>query len=171
MNQDLVTYIDNSSGPFPFLVDDPSWAIDFAPNGTRVKLGDTVYRKRYADTLEAISQRGADAFYSGAIANATIQALKKAGGIMTLQDLAAYKVAHREPVGLDYKGFKLTSCSAPSGGTVVASALNAFSGYEADFASGVDLTTHRLIESIKFAYGQVSLGYLLWLLIPFTGFV
>lgn len=149
--------MDASSGPFPFLVNDPSWAIDFAPNGTRVKLGDTMYRKRYADTLEIIAQKGANAFYSGAIANATVQALKETGGIMTLADLAAYKAVHRPPISINYKGYKLTSCSAPSGGTVVASVLNAFSGYKADFGSGVDLTTHRLIESMKFAYGQVDL--------------
>jgi gamma-glutamyltranspeptidase len=34
----------------------------------RLGLGDTITRRRLADTLEAIAQRGADAFYSGPIA-------------------------------------------------------------------------------------------------------
>jgi gamma-glutamyltranspeptidase/glutathione hydrolase len=31
-----------------FLVEDPQWAMDFAPNGTLVGVGDMMTRKRYA---------------------------------------------------------------------------------------------------------------------------
>ena len=52
VTQDTVNYLKSSIAGFPnFLVEDPNWAIDFAPNGTLVKLGDTLTRKRYADTL------------------------------------------------------------------------------------------------------------------------
>lgn len=70
-----------------FLVEDPTWALDFAPNGTRLGLGDIMTRKRYANTLEEIASQGADAFYEGAIAQTTIAALQKANGTMTLDDL------------------------------------------------------------------------------------
>lgn len=154
VSQDLIAYMGNSA--YPFLATDPAWALDFAPNGTLVRLGDTMYRRRYADTLEAIAERGVDAFYHGPIANATVQTLRRTGGIMTLEDLAGYKAVHRTPTTLNYRGYKLTSCSAPSGGTVVGSTLNIFSGYKADFAGDVGLTTHRLVEAMKFAYGQVG---------------
>lgn len=156
VGQDLASYMGGGTA-YPFLVNDPAWAIDFAPDGKLVKLGDLMYRRRYADTLEAVAKRGVDAFYRGPIANATVQTLKRTGGIMTLEDLADYEVAHRTPVSLNYKGFKLTSCSAPSGGTVVQSTLNIFSGFKADFKGDAGLTTHRLIEAMKFAYGQVGL--------------
>lgn len=52
----------DSTSSNSFLVEDPSWAIDFAPNGHRVKLGETITRKRYADTLEAIATQGPDVF-------------------------------------------------------------------------------------------------------------
>lgn len=156
VSEDLISYMGTPLA-YPFLVTDPSWAIDFAPNGTLVKLGDTMYRRRYADTLEAVAKGGPNAFYSGPIANATIQALKRAGGNMTLADLAGYKTMHRTPASMNYRGYNLTLCSAPSGGTVVGSTLNIFSGFDADFqTSEVGLTTHRLIESMKFAYGQVG---------------
>lgn len=32
-----------------FLVEDPIWAVDFAPNGTLLQLGDVITRKRYAE--------------------------------------------------------------------------------------------------------------------------
>ncbi|EON96380.1 putative gamma-glutamyltranspeptidase protein [Phaeoacremonium minimum UCRPA7] len=152
---DLVRYMDSVTPNGKFLTDDPTWAIDFAPHGYRVKLGETMTRKRYADTLEVIADEGADAFYTGAIANATIAALQKANGTMTLEDLANYTVAIRKPARITYRGYKLTSCSAPSGGIVALSALNTVGGYEGfGDPTMVNLTTHRLDEAIRFAYGE-----------------
>lgn len=52
VTQDLVNQMKSATkGEANFLVEDPNWAIDFAPNGTLVQLGDTMTRKRYADTL------------------------------------------------------------------------------------------------------------------------
>jgi gamma-glutamyltranspeptidase / glutathione hydrolase len=88
VTQDLVRYMASATNyPQDFLTKDPSWAIDFAPNGTLLQLNDTITRKRYADTLEAIAERGADAFYTGPIAEATIRALQAENGTMTLEDL------------------------------------------------------------------------------------
>jgi len=39
---------------FDFLVDDPTFAEVFAPNGTLLKEGDTMYRRTYAETLDTI---------------------------------------------------------------------------------------------------------------------
>ncbi|EGR44749.1 Gamma-glutamyltranspeptidase-like protein [Trichoderma reesei QM6a] len=154
VNEDLVSAIKGLS-PNNFLTEDPAWAIDFAPKGRLVRLGETMTRKRYADTLEAIANHGADAFYTGPIANATVRALKAAGGIMTLEDLKNYTVAIREPLHLNYRGYKVTSTSAPSSGAVALSVLNTIGGYEGfNDPSQVNLTTHLLDEAIKFAYGQ-----------------
>ncbi len=140
-----------------FLVEDPTWALDFAPNGTRVGLGDKITRKRYADTLEEIGHRGPDSFYTGALASATISALEKANGKMTLDDLKGYQVAIRKPAQITYRDYKLTSCSAPSSGIVALSALKIVEGYHGfGEAVNLNLSTHRLDEATRFAYGQVS---------------
>ncbi|KAI0845730.1 gamma-glutamyltranspeptidase [Daldinia vernicosa] len=153
---DLVKYI-ASATPNDFLKDDPAWAIDFAPKGYIVKLGETITRKRYADTLEVIANEGPDAFYTGAIANATITALQGKNGTMTLDDLKNYTVAIRKPSEIKYRGYKLTSISAPASGVVALSALKIVDGYEGfGDPAAVNLTTHRLDEAIKFAYGQRS---------------
>lgn len=142
---------------FDFLSDDPNWAIDFAPKGERLELGDTITRKRYANTLEVIAEEGADAFYTGAIANATIAQLQRLNGTMTLDDLKNYTVTHRPTAQVDYRGYKLTSATAPSSGIVVMSALNAANGYDGfDDPQAVNLTTHRLDQATRFAYGQRS---------------
>jgi gamma-glutamyltranspeptidase/glutathione hydrolase len=154
---DLVRYMDSVTPNGKFLTDNPTWAIDFAPHGYRVKLGETMTRKRYADTLEVIASEGADAFYTGAIANATIAALRKANGTMTLDDLKNYTVAIRKPAQITYRGYKLSACSAPAGGIVALSALKIVEGYEGfGDAANINLTTHRLDEAIRFAYGERS---------------
>lgn len=154
VTEDLVNYMDSAS-PNAFLTEDPSWAIDFAPRGCRVKLGETMTRKRYADTLETIANEGADAFYTGAIAKATVAALQAKNGTMTLQDLKNYTVALRKPAHINYRGYRLAACNAPSGGVVALSALNAVGGYDGfGDPAQVNLTTHRLDEAIRFAYGQ-----------------
>ncbi|OAA70442.1 Gamma-glutamyltranspeptidase [Cordyceps fumosorosea ARSEF 2679] len=154
VTEDLVKYI-NQTSQNSFLVDDPSWAIDFAPKGRLLQLGETMTRKRYADTLETIANQGADVFYTGAIANATIAALQARNGTMTIQDLKDYTVAHREPLHITYRGHRLTSTNAPSGGPVALSTLNTLSGYDNFFQpETVNISTHRLDEAIRFAYGQ-----------------
>lgn len=154
VNEDLIRYMDSVSDD-PFLTDNPSWALDFAPNGYRLKLGETITRKRYANTLETIAQEGADAFYGGAIGNATVAALQAQGGTVTLQDLQDYEVALRETVHIDYRGYKLTSSNAPSSGVVALSVLNTVNGYSGfDDPSQVNISTHRLDEAMRWAYGQ-----------------
>lgn len=154
---DTARYIAGTSNP-GFLTEDPSWAIDFAPNGTVVQLGQTMTRKRYADTLETISNEGASAFYEGAIAEATIAAIQASNGTMTLQDLANYTIELRNPVSIDYRGYKLTSCSAPSGGEVALSILNIVNGFEGfGDPTQINLTTHRLDEAMRWSYGMRTL--------------
>ncbi|KAF1987754.1 gamma-glutamyltransferase [Aulographum hederae CBS 113979] len=164
VTQDLVRYMASAlAGPQPnnqpvgynFLVDDPTWAIDFAPNGTLVKLGDTLTRKRYANTLETIAEFGADAFYTGAIAETTIAALRKQNGTMTLEDLRNYTVALRTPSEIEYRGYKLKSCSAPASGTVALAAMKIVEGYkDMGQEKAINLSTHRLDEAMRFAYGE-----------------
>ncbi|KAL8932446.1 MAG: hypothetical protein Q9216_006831 [Gyalolechia sp. 2 TL-2023] len=153
---DLVRYMDSATkGQDNFLVDEPTWAIDFAPNGTRLGLGDTMTRRRYADTLESISKRGVDAFYTGPIANATINALQAQNGTMDLEDLGNYTVAIRKPASITYRDYRLTSCSAPSSGEVALSALKTIEGYpDIGSLATTNLSTHRLDEAIRFAYGE-----------------
>jgi gamma-glutamyltranspeptidase / glutathione hydrolase len=153
---DLVNYMKAATaGQQDFLSQDPTWAIDFAPNGTRVGLGDVITRKRYADTLEEIAKKGAEAFYTGYIAETMIKALQRANGTMTLGDLHNYTVAIRRPAQIEYRGYKVTSCSAPSSGVVALAALNTVDGYSDFFdPDNINISTHRLDEAIRFAYGQ-----------------
>lgn len=140
--------------------EDPIWAEDFAPNGTRVGKGDVMTRKRYARTLEAVAVEGPKAFYEGQLAKATIRALRKTNGSMTMEDLAKYDIFSKMPITIDYKGFRLHGCGAPASGAVALGVLKVLEGYEA-FVQGhtMNLSTHRLDEALRFGYGKrASLG-------------
>ncbi|KAF7551243.1 hypothetical protein G7Z17_g5165 [Cylindrodendrum hubeiense] len=143
-----------------FLLTDPTWAIDFAPKGKLLTLGDKITRKRYAKTLEAIAKGGADAFYEGHIARATIKALKEQDGIMTMADLKNYSVVVREPNQISYKGGKITGGTAPSSGAVGLAVMKILEGYEGiGDATQVNKSTHLLDEALKFSYGmRTNLG-------------
>lgn len=158
VTEDLVKYMASAVGTGEdFLTKNPTWAIDFAPNGTRLGLGDTITRRRYADTLETIAQRGADALYSGPIAETMINALQSENGTMTLEDLKNYTVAIRDISQINYRGYKITSTSAPSSGNIAMSILKILGTYKDFFTTeqSVNLSTHRLDEAMRFGYGEV----------------
>ncbi|EME39113.1 hypothetical protein DOTSEDRAFT_75017 [Dothistroma septosporum NZE10] len=156
VTQDLVKYMNSAvSGIDNFLVNDPNWAIDFAPNGTRLGLGDTITRKRYAATLEQIAERGIDAFYEGPIAQTFIKAIQSSNGTMTLADLKNYTVAIRPAQNITYRGYKVHGTGAPSSGTVGLSILKIMEGYtDIGQAATLNLSTHYVDEAMRFAYGQ-----------------
>lgn len=140
-----------------FLTEVPAWALDFAPNGTRLGLGDVMTRKRYADTLEDIAHTGAQSFYTGKLASQMAKAVQEADGIMTVADIARYSLISRTPVEIDFHGHRVLACGEPASGAVVLSILKTIEGYENFMSPGhVNLSTHRLIEAMRFGYAEVS---------------
>jgi len=155
VSDDFERAMEISSMNSDFLTKDPLWAIDFAPNGTRVGRGDMITRKRYAKTLESIARDGANAFYTGPIADATIRAIKKEDGIITRQDLRKYAVMLRRPVEIEFKGNLLCSCGVPASGAVTLSALKILEGYDDVGDEMGNLSTHRMVEAMRFGFGKV----------------
>ncbi|KAI0180719.1 gamma-glutamyltranspeptidase [Hypoxylon sp. FL1284] len=156
VGEDLVRYMEFGLmiADWNFLVEDPSWAQDFAPGGELVKLGDTMTRKRYAKTLEKIAEHGADVFYTGSMADATIRYIQQHNGTMTHKDMASYEAVARDAISISYRGFKLYSSGVPSSGAVCLSTLKTMEGYDAaDTTADANLTLHRFDESMRFAYG------------------
>jgi gamma-glutamyltranspeptidase/glutathione hydrolase len=163
VNPDLAAALSNAT--YPFLLKDPLFAETYAPNGTLLRLNDTVYRKRYADTLETLATHGADAFYSGRIAVNTAEAALARGGILTTKDLAGYEAILRTPANITYRDkYRIFSTVAPSSGAVVLSALKIFEGYDGSAElnqAAINETTHRLIQATRFGYGS-CLSLILW---------
>ncbi|MEO8011460.1 MAG: gamma-glutamyltransferase, partial [Dokdonella sp.] len=114
---------------------------------------DAIWRSAdLATTLERIAEFGDDGFYRGEFATTLVDAVRDAGGIWTLEDLAGYKVREREPLNVDYRGWKIVTAPPPSsGGIALAEMLNMLSGYDLTKRNRVQ-RTHLMIEAMRRAY-------------------
>lgn len=105
-----------------------------------------------ADTLERIASQGNDGFYKGEFAAKMVDAVRAAGGIWSLDDLAAYTVKEREPIALDYRGWRIVTSPPPSsGGIALGEMFNILSGYNLARRDRVH-RIHLNIEAMRRAY-------------------
>jgi gamma-glutamyltranspeptidase/glutathione hydrolase len=84
-------------------------------------MGTLVRNPEYAETLRAIASRGADAFYTGSLAEKIVETVQKAQGNpgrLTMQDLAQYKIVEREPVCYRYRDHDICGMGPPSSGAL-----------------------------------------------------
>lgn len=101
----------------------------FLHGGQHLKTGDTLKQPELAATLKRIAKNGSDEFYRGETAHALADELAKNGGLITLDDLANYKVKVREVLHAKYDSGGhswevLTSPPPSSGGVAIIEALN-----------------------------------------------
>ena len=94
--------------------------------GAPLKAGATLKNPAYAETLKTIATSGADAFYKGPIAEAIVKTVREAAGnpgVLSLADLANYRVKEREPVCFNYRALDVCGMGPPSSGAVAVSQM------------------------------------------------
>ncbi|KAL7848087.1 hypothetical protein AOLI_G00228050 [Acnodon oligacanthus] len=127
-------------------------------NKTVLGVGDTLRYPKLADTLEIIAKQGAEAFYTGQVAQDLIQDVKEAGGQLSLEDLESFKVRVDEAWTVSLGEYNMHIPPLPAGGTMISLILNIMHGFGLSPASlqgnQTALTLHRYIEAAKFANGQ-----------------
>ncbi|KAH7222855.1 gamma-glutamyltranspeptidase [Fusarium oxysporum] len=160
VNADMARFIEKTiRDHHNFFVEDPSWAEDFTRNaGQLIPEGEKMTRRRYARTLQAIAEHGADAFYTGAFAESMVKTIQETNGTITLDDYKNYDVISREVLHTEYKGYDVYGISSPAGGAVSLNILNTMNGYTHQDEDR-NTTLHIYIEAMKFAYGaRLHLG-------------
>ncbi len=89
------------------------------------KPGSIFKQKALAQALKKIRDRNTFPFYHGDLAQDMVKSIKKAGGILSLQDLKNYKVRWLSPLTTNFHGHKIYLMPPPSsGGLVIQSALS-----------------------------------------------
>lgn len=91
----------------------------FGIKGKAMDPGLIVKQKDLATALKFIRRKGVDEFYQGKIAKDIVSSVKKAGGVINLEDLKNYKVEWRTPTTTEYEGYKISLMPLPSSGAVV----------------------------------------------------
>ncbi|XP_030605452.1 glutathione hydrolase 5 proenzyme-like [Archocentrus centrarchus] len=97
-------------------------------NGNLLKIGDIVKFEKLADTLEMIAKQGPDVFYNGSIAEDLIHDIQQAGGTLTLQDLASYKVTVTDAWTVPLGEYQMYFPPPPAGGAILSLILNIMKG-------------------------------------------
>ena len=105
-------------------------------------LGTIIKNPDYAQTLSSIAKGGANAFYTGPIAQSIVNKIKVTSsgganpvaitpGLTELSDLANYKAIKREPVCTTYRNYWVCGMGPPSsGGIAVAQSLGILENFD-----------------------------------------
>jgi gamma-glutamyltranspeptidase/glutathione hydrolase len=103
---------------------------------------------------------GRDAFYKGPIARRIADADRKAGGLLSYDDLAQYRGKVEEPVSTEFHGYTVLKCGFWNQGPVLLQALNILEGYDLR-EMGLHSTEyiHTVAEAVKLAYDDRDTFY------------
>ena len=125
----------------------------FQRDGNLYKDGDAFKQPDLARTLQHIAANPKD-LYRGKMAQDLVDDVKKGGGLLSLQDLAQYKVAERKPIVGKFHNYTVISSPPPSsGGIVLITALNILSSYDlAKLGDRSPASIHLITEAWRRAF-------------------
>jgi len=134
----------------------PASLEQFSRDGRPYEIGDLLRQDDLARTLERIARHGRDGFYRGRTADLIVKEMRRGGGLITKEDLAAYNPVRRAPLRGRYRGHDVLSAPPPSsGGTALLQMLNVLEGYDLRVAGyGSALGVHRVVESMRRAFAD-----------------
>nr|WP_244212585.1 gamma-glutamyltransferase [Shewanella livingstonensis] len=132
--------------------------IFYHADGSNYQVNELFKQPELAQSLSLIAQKGSKGFYQGKTAEKIVSAVKNAGGVMSLTDLANYKVVEREPVRGNYRGYEVVSMPPPSsGGIHIIEMLNVLEQFPIDkLGHNTADTLHLMAETMKYAYADRS---------------
>lgn len=94
------------------------------PDGRVPRVGDVMRQPRLAEALERIANEGVEDFYSGTIAAAIVDDMRRNGGLLGAADLAfAEDPAERQPLVTGYGPALIATAPPPGGGVELLIAL------------------------------------------------
>ncbi|BBD68115.1 gamma-glutamyltransferase [Nostoc commune NIES-4072] len=139
------------------ILNNPAARAIFTRNGEFYQPGEKLVQRDLARTLTEIA-KNPQSFYTGSIARAIASDMVKNGGLITLEDLKAYKAIWRNPVCGNFRKAKICSMPPPSsGGVHLLQILN--------IIGDTDLKSlgwhhpdaiHLMVEAMKIAYADRS---------------
>ena len=130
----------------------------FFKNDSPLKQGDTLIQKNLAQTLRQLSKKGKSAFYTGEIAQKLERFMKQNNGLITGEDLKAYRAVFRKPITGEYRGYTIQTMPPPSsGGIHLVQLLNTLSHTNlSQLGHNSADTIHLMSQAMKVAYADRS---------------
>ena len=126
------------------------------PDGTKWAAGDRLVLSDLGRTLRLIAENGPDAFYSGEIAEMIEREMKAGGGLITKEDLAAYRAHERKPIATGYRGYTIYGPPPPSsGGITLALMLNILENHDLKkLGRWSPEANHLIIEAMRRSFAD-----------------
>ena len=120
-------------------------------NGAAPHAGDMLVQNDLAWSLNEIAIGGADAFYTGSIAEKIDAYMQANGGHLTKNNLKSYRVEERQPITTEFYGHKVvTMPPASSGGITILQLLNILKELNiAAHPAGSAESLHLIAEAMK----------------------
>ncbi|HEX9793633.1 MAG TPA: gamma-glutamyltransferase [Planctomycetota bacterium] len=135
------------------LGEQPGFAETFLVDGHAPGEGEIFRNPALADLLEKIGAEGRDAFYRGAVAERIARAVQDAGGFLSAGDLAAHRGEWVQPIGADYRGYRVWELPPNGQGITALQMLTVLEGWDvAGFGFGSADHIHHFVEAKKLAF-------------------
>jgi gamma-glutamyltranspeptidase / glutathione hydrolase len=148
----------------PILRSTPEAAAIYAPGDRLLAEGETIRLPQLGDLLDRLGAEGPTFLYTGDVGVTVSDWVLERGGLLTREDLAAYEVVERRPVGVRYRGREvLTNPPPSSGGILIADALGILERldepHDPFVIAEVIASTNRARDA-EFLEGLATEGYL-----------
>ncbi len=125
-------------------------------NGKYWQPGEIFQQPELAATLQLIARQGPQAFYRGPIAGQIATTMRKLGGIITRDDLAAYQPKLRAPLVGKFRGYTVITSPPPSsGGVALIEMLNILDPLDLGAPDSFQ-SMHLMTEAMRRAYADRS---------------
>jgi len=126
-------------------------------DGTKVyKPGEIWQQPDLAASLKRIQDHGRDGFYRGETARLLSEFSAEHGGLITMEDLAAYQAEEQPPIRGTYRGHDIYAMAPPSsGGVALVAMLNILEGFDLEnMGHNSAQYLHVLTEAMRRAYAD-----------------
>lgn len=131
----------------------PTTAPIFLPGGQAPKEGQVLVQKALAATFRKVAREGAQTFYTGEIAQKIVRFLQANGGLLTMEDFAAWKPRWRDPISTTFQGYTLYGPQPGSCAMTMFQVLNVLDGLDLKNLSPYSVEfAHHWIEAMKLAF-------------------
>ena len=133
----------------------------YTADGKTLPAGTVLRNPIFAETLRTIARKGADAFYTGRLAQSIVDAVKATSSVannITLEDMANYRAKVRAPVCAAYRVYQVCGMGPPtSGGLTVGQILGILEKFDATATGWNADFIHLYAEAAKLAYADRAL--------------
>jgi gamma-glutamyltranspeptidase / glutathione hydrolase len=144
----------------PLLGQFPGFIETFTIDGLAPRKGEIFKNPSLARTYRMLAEGGRDAFYKGEIARAIDAYMKRNGGFLSYEDLAAHSSTWVEPVSTAYRGYEVWELPPNGQGIAALQILNLLEAYDlAGMGFGSADHVHLFVEAKKLAFEDRARHY------------